>query len=343
MTKKESFGLLPDGREVSIFTINNAHGEYVQFLDYGASIHALVVKDRNGVLTDTVLGAKDAEGLAAFSYLGATIGRCANRIAHGRCTINGKEVELECNMRGHFLHGASGNYAKKIFDGRIDETTGNVVFYLKDTGEGGFNNNVDVTVTYSFGDDSVLRCTYYMVPEEDTVLNPTNHTYFSLGAHDSRQLALQVAASRMVSRDEEGIPNGDFWKVEGTPADFTDERLIQDAMGDGSDPYFAGQAPGYDEFYILDKDLTGPAAGAYNPANGIRMSIYTKFPGMVVFVNGARRACEGKNGDFYEGYRSVAIEPGFVPNAVNCPAYDSPVFLKGQALYQTVEYRFSAE
>lgn len=343
MVTCREFGKLPSGEAVHLYHISNCKGECVELLDYGAAIHAICVADREGNLDDIVLGAPEGSDLTKCSVLGSTIGRCANRIAHGRYEVDGTAHQLEQNMRGHFLHGASGNYAKKLFAAVVEEESNTVTFSLVDDGAGGFDCTVWATVSYSFGDDSVLTMTTHMVPDGTTVLNPTNHTYFNLGISDIRYLHLKLRANYRVSRDADGLPDGGRIAVHGTSADFTNDRSILDAMEKDPTGYFGGAMPRYDEFYILERKPGLPAAELYCPKNGRMMHIITDMPSMVLFSDGRRSDVPGKNGKIHSGYSAVCLEPGFVPNAVNCPQYDSPIYRKGEVLRSVTKYIFKTD
>lgn len=345
MVTKRLFCHLKDGREVYSYRIENSCGEYVELLDYGASVHSVVVRDSAGRLGDVVLGA-EPDGLEGCTYVGGTIGRCANRIAHGRYEVDGKVYQLEQNLFGHFLHGASGNYAHKLFTGEIVEEENRVVFKLHDTGEGGFDCHVDAAFSFSFDDEGRLELLLQMEGEDTTVLNPTNHAYFNLsGEQDVRDHSLWIDSEYRVARDETGLPNGGSIKVLGTPADFTKERSIREAMSQsgGTERYFTKEQPSYDEFYLLKGRVYHHAATLRCHLSGRVMKVFTDMPCLVLFTTGDRRAEKGKNGKVYEGYCAVCLETGFVPNAVNCPQYDSPVFRKGEKLSARTVYQFLTE
>lgn len=343
MISMREFGVLPTGETVHLYHIENRKGECVELLDCGAAIQAICVKDRNGKIDDIVLGAPESSDPTVCHVLGSTIGRCANRIAHGRYEVDGKVYQLEQNSNGHFLHGASGNYAKKLFKAAVDEERNTVTFSFVDQGEGGFDCTVFVQVSYSFGDDSILTMTTHMVPDGTTVLNPTNHAYFNLGVSDIRNLHLTLRADYRVSRDENGLPDGGKIAVQGTSADFTSERTILDAMEHDSSGYFTTPTPGYDEFYILNRNPVLPVAELYSPENGRVMQVETDMPSMVLFAIDRSKPEPGKYGQKYCGYCAVCLEPGFVPNAVNCPQYDSPVFRAGEELCSVTKYIFKTD
>lgn len=340
MVEKNCFCRLKDGRTVSSYLITNSRGEYVTLLDYGATIHQIVVLDKNGCLGDVVLGA-DPAFFESCTYKGGTIGRCANRIGYGRCIIDGKEMQLEQNMMGHFLHGASGNYAEKLFSGEMFPKENKVVFHWMDAGDGGWENTVQADFAFSFDDEGKLTLSLEMCGDGTTVLNPTNHAYFNLmGTGDAREHRVWIGADQRVTRGEMGLPNGGKQGVRGTPADFTVERSIREAMDSDNMNYFRKDKVMFDEFYVYEDRSPRHAATLYCSESGREMRVYTDMPCLVLFCAGGRKPESGKNGVLYEGYCAVCLETGFVPNAVNCPGYVSPVFAAGEKLTATTVYHF---
>lgn len=328
---------------VHLYRISNDKGEYVELLDHGATIYSICVADRDGKIGDVVLGAPEGSDLNQCRVMGSIIGRCANRIAHGRYEVDGKVYQLEQNSRGHFLHGASGNYSKRLFAAVADEQTNTVTFSLHDQGEGGFDCAVLAQVSYSFDNDSVLTMTTHMVPEGTTVLSPTNHAYFNMGVSDVRDLSMKIRTTDRVSRDADGLSDGGRIPLQGTAADFSQARVIREAMQQDPTGYFTDETPRYDEFYILDRAFDLPAAELYSPENGRIMHIVTDMPSIVLFIPDRAQPLSGKYGLTYTGYSAVCLEPGFVPNAVNCPQYDSPIFRKGEALHSVTKYIFTTD
>ncbi|MCD8014729.1 MAG: galactose mutarotase [Lachnospiraceae bacterium] len=364
MVEKKAFGRLGDGRMVSLYRITNQYGEYVSLLDYGATIYEIIVRDRNGQLGDVVLGAPGADSLETFPFMGSTIGRCANRIANGRYEADGIQYQLEQNMGKHFLHGGSGNYAKKLFSGSVDEALQSVTFYYKDTGEGGFTCDADAYVTFRFDEEARLSIIYDWSGEDTTILNPTNHSYFNLaGTKDARGQKLRICSGNRVSRDEDGIPDGGEIPVKGTAADFEQMWSICQAMESDNTGYFEDAVKLYDEVYVMNDKTSRPAAQAASqseadpqknrpfrllaelssPETGRTLHVYSDMPSLVLFLIPIEPGVTGKHGQVYEGYCGVCLETGFVPNAVNCPQFDSPLFHKGEQLHSVTVYQFGTE
>lgn len=343
MLKKEIFCHLSDGRKVHSYVITNCHGESVTLLDYGATIHSILVRDRDGNLGDVVLGA-NPDSFEESTYRGGTIGRCANRIGYGRFTVDGKSYQLEQNMMGHFLHGGSGNYAEKLFSGEMFPEENRVCFTLRDTGAGGFDTNVDAVFSFRFDDDGCLTLDLQMTPDGTTILNPTNHAYFNLSeTGDARDHWVWIGADKRVSRGEAGLPDGGSLEVGGTPADFTRLRKIREAMESDSAGYFRKDKIMFDEFYLLGRRKMRHVATLKCQEKGRIMKVFTDMPCLVLFCAGGRGPEVGKNGTVYDGHCAVCLETGFVPNAVNCSNYESPVYRQGETLRAVTVYQFLAE
>lgn len=336
--KKDLYGSLSDGRDIWKYTINDPSGEYVELLDYGATVNGLYIRNRSGQLINCVLQAAGPEALEVNNMAASVIGRCANRIKHGKCTISGKEVQLEVNVRGQFLHGASGNYAHQLFSGEI--TSDGVVFTLKDMGKGGFDNTVDVRVTYTFS-ERALTISYEMIPSEDTILCPTNHAYFNLGGlTDIRNSRMYIGASFIAGTDDEGVADGSLIPVSGTPYDFLEERSIGSAMESDSVGYLKRTRGGYDNPYFFGDDPYGLRASLCDPESGIMMKCYSDMQSVILFTPGYCRGRMSGTQEIKTDYAAVCLETQYMPNAVNCPEFRSPVFRAGELLRSTTVYAF---
>lgn len=342
MVTKTDFGPISSGQMVHKYTISNRKGERAEFLDYGASLHCLWLLDRNGSISDCVLGVTTSKELEEMNNEGSVIGRCANRIAYGRCKIGGKEIQLETNQQGHFLHGASGNYAKKLFTPEAGPEPNQITFSLADTGEGGFHNNVQVKVTYTFDDDSCLTIDYEMTPEEETILCPTNHAYFNLdGYGDVRDEKLTIESSAIANIDEEGLPDGRTFSVSGNVYDFTNPRTLREAIVSDREEYLKRRSRGtFDTVYLIDGTGYRKAATLFSEQSGREMTVYTDSDALILFLPDKCSRKKGKRGVQLPDHAAVCLETQFVPNAVNCPGFRSPVFKAGEVLRTRTQYAF---
>lgn len=343
MLTKSVFTQLEDGRTVYKYRITNDFGEYVEILNYGACIYSVYVLDKQGCLGDVVLGIRDAEHLTSDGFAGITIGRCANRIAYGRFQLNGKTVQLECNRGGHHLHGASGGYGSQLFTEVPGSGECQVCLHLTDTGAGGYGGSVDVTVSFCFGNDHALRIHYHMVGDQDTLLCPTNHAYFNLdGTPDICGHELQVHAQRYAVPGPSGVPEGETAPLAGTPMDFRSLHPIGDAFREETAAFFTRQPPAMDDTFLLEHPAGefAPAALLLSRESGRVMRVYTDMPAMIVFTRYVREPVTGKHGECYQGYKAIALETQYVPNAVNCTGFEVPLFRAGQPLDSDTVYAF---
>lgn len=343
MLSRAPFARLSDGRAVYKYRITNGFGEYAEILNYGACLYSLNVLDKHGKLGDVVLGIHSPEQIEEGRFAGVTIGRCANRIAYGQFLLNGETVQLECNQGLHHLHGGSGNYGRQMFTVLPCSQEDRLCLHLTDLGLGGYRGQVDVTVCFQFGNDHALRIQYRMTCQEDTLLCPTNHAYFNLDGTDSIcGHRLQIRSEHYAVKGASGLPEGASAPVAGTPLDFREFHPIGDAFQPEQADFFPRQPPELDDTFLL-----GPPSGMYQlaarlegPVSGRVMEVYTDMPALIAFTMFIRQPVTGKHGEIYQGYKAIALETQYVPNAINCPSFEKPLFHAGQTLKSTTVYAF---
>lgn len=343
MLSRTVFTRLSDNRTVYKYRITNDFGEYVEILNYGACIYSLYVLDRNGNLGDVVLGIRSPEEIESGRFAGITVGRCANRIAYGQFRLNGKTVQLECNQGLHHLHGGSGNYGRQLFTEVPVTQENQLCLHLTEEGQGGYNNRAEVTVSFTFGNDHSLKIHYRMTCEEDTLLCPTNHAYFNLDQTDSIcRHTLQIPAERYAVKGEAGLPEGKTAPVAGTPLDFRKTHPVQDAFQEENAGFFHRPIPELDDTFLLGNRAGVPtlAARLESPLSGRVMEVYTDMPALIAFTMYIRHPVTGKHNQIYQGYKAIALETQYVPNAINCDTFEKPLFRAGQALESTTVYAF---
>ncbi|HWI68621.1 MAG TPA: aldose epimerase family protein, partial [Nitrospiraceae bacterium] len=180
--QQQDFGTR-DGRPITLYTLTNAHGVEVRAMNYGGIIVSLRVPDRKGQLADIVLGHDKAEGyMPNPPYLGAIVGRYANRIANGTFTLDGKTYTLPKNDGPNTLHGGlTRTFDKVPWEGEPLKGKNSVAFtYLSKDGEEGFPGNLKVKVTYTLKDSDELVVDYEATTDKATPINVSQHSYFNL-------------------------------------------------------------------------------------------------------------------------------------------------------------------
>ncbi|MBR3257744.1 MAG: galactose mutarotase [Eggerthellaceae bacterium] len=338
-----TFGTLSTGEPVSAARLTNARGMAVTVLDYGATIQSLVVPDKHGNPVDVVLGYDTAaEYEANDGYLGATVGRVANRIGGAAFTLNGTTYRLAKNDGENHLHGGLRGFDKHIWDMQV-EGDRIICTRLSPDGEEGYPGNLAVTVTFRLTEDGALHIIYDADTDADTPVNLTNHSYFNLDSSaDVLTHKLQVFADRFCENDAGCLPTGRLLDVTGTPFDFRTEKAVGADIG--ADHEQLRLAGGYDHNYCLSEgDGTMPrrAAVLRSDASGIRLTANTDRPGMQVYSSNFLTRRAGKGGRIMDCRGALCLETQLNPNALALPAFPSPILRAGQHLHTETVYSFS--
>ena len=259
---ERKFGVLQTGETVKIFHLENKSGAYAEVTDFGAILVKVCVPDKDGTLTDVVLGYDD---LASYEvngcFFGSTIGRNGNRIGGAKFSVNGKEVVLAQNENDNNLHSGPDGFEKKLWKvAEISDDKNSVIFNrISPDGENGFPGEFDVSVKYEFTEDNELRIHYQGICDEPTVANMTNHSYFNLNGEGSgtamdQYLTIHAKYYTPVA-DSHSIPTGVYEEVAGTPMDFrTAKQIGQDIEAEFEQLKFTG---GYDHNYVTDNYAKG--------------------------------------------------------------------------------------
>lgn len=334
-----------DGKKANLYYIK-AKNINVAFTNYGARIVGLWVPDKNGNMTDVVIGMGSAKGFkgATEPYFGATIGRVGNRIAKGTFKVDGKEYHVPLNNGVNSLHGGKKGFQDVVWDVTQPDAKTLVFTYHSPDGEEGFPGNLDVTVTYSVDDNQNLKMDYAAATDKKTPVNLTNHAFFNLNGEGSGTILnhqLLINADAYTPVDGGLIPFGKPEKVAGTPFDFTTFHTIGERVN--TDNVQLKNGLGYDHNFALTN--AGPqmhdAATIIGDVSGIEMKITTQEPGLQFysgnFMKGQNTLKSGKKDDYRTAF---ALETQHFPDAVNQPAF-APILLEPGASYHTVSvYHF---
>lgn len=340
MITKELFGLL-DGQSVYKYTVTDG-GESVSVLDYGGIVQSLYISDKNGKLTNVVLGYNSVEDYIRHpGYLGAAIGRVGNRIEGARFFLNEQVYSLYKNNGDNHLHGGLKGFNSKIFTAKTYDNTVELKYTSPD-GEEGYPGNLDVTIKYTFL-AGALKIEYSAVTDKTTPVNLTNHSYFNLngaGSGDVLEHTLTIDADAVTPTDGALIPRGGFLEVGGTDLDFKKAKRIGDGVFSQEEQI--KQAGGYDINYCLNGGGYRKGGEAVGDKSGITMEFYTDKPGVQLYTgNYLNNSGEGYS---YGKYGGFCLETQFYPNGVNYPKEYGFNFLEKGDLYNyTTEYRFSAK
>ncbi|HRX58156.1 MAG TPA: aldose epimerase family protein [Eubacteriales bacterium] len=343
---KSLFGKLPDGEEVFCYTAVNQSGASASFLTYGAVWRSMCVPNQDGVLTDVVLGFDTLEAyLKQAEYIGATIGRVANRIGNARFTLNGKEYALFANDFENCSHGGKTGFDKRNWKASVDGDS--VVFTLfSPDGDENFPGTLTVMVVYTLTEKNALSIRYFAVTDADTLVSLTNHAYFNLagqGAGTILKQTLQIDAERFTCIDPHILPTGKIAPVAGGPLDFLSEKPIGCDIESNLENMPA--ARGYDHNFVLRHPEGGIelVASAADPDGGIEMDVYTDQPGVQLYTPYDLNALEGKDGVRYGFRPAFCLETQHFADAPAHPDFPSIVLHAGEVLASETVYAFSAK
>ena len=329
---EKTFGYLADGREARLYTIENGRVR-AEVTNFGAALVSLYV---DGV--DVCLGLDDVQAYATQGgYLGAVVGRNANRVGGAKFVMNGETVILPANEGTTCLHSGPDGWSHRLWEKKAHSASSLTLGIFSPDGDQGFPGNAEFTVTYSIENDG-LTISYRAVSDKDTVFNVTNHAYFNLFGQDKPERAmdqeLMVPARAFCPDDAKNIPTGELRNVEGTPFDFGSFKAIGRDIGMDYEPlHLQG---GYDHNFVNVGEV---CAVMRNPENGLTMTVTTDLPGVQVYA-GNFLDNTGK-GVVYGKRSGVALETQYFPDSVNHPEWVQP-FVKANEVWESVtRYAFA--
>ncbi len=341
-----TFGRMPDGAAVDLYTLTNAHGIEVRVATYGAILVSIRTPDRQGQFADIALGFDSLDDYRTRSrYFGAVVGRYGNRIARGRFTIDGRTFQLATNNGVNHLHGGVNGFDKANWRSESFERDGNVgvvLHHRSRDGEEGYPGTLDVTVTYTLTPQDALVVEYAATTDRATHVNLTQHSYFNLageGRGDILQHQLTINADRYTPVDEGLIPTGALAPVEGTPFDFRRPTAIGARIDAENEQLRFGA--GYDHNYVLNG---GPAlrlaARVVEPTSGRTMEVSTTEPGMQLYAGNHLSGAAGKHGHLYAKRTGFCLETQHFPDSPNQPAFPSTLLKPGTTFRSTTVFTF---
>jgi aldose 1-epimerase len=339
------FGTI-DSSRIWQYTLTAPSGMAVRILNYGGIITNIMVPDRNGQNADVVLGYDSLSGYLQKDnpYLGALIGRYANRIGQARFWLGSKQFVLGANDHGNSLHGGWKGFDKKVWTSTAyatEEGASLKLQYESPDGEEGYPGNLRITVIYTLSKDSALRIEYTAFTDQPTPVNLTNHTYFNLSGGKEKDILdqeLMLNAKLYTPVSDQLIPIGKQSLVGGTAMDFTASKKM------GQD--LAQVKGGYDHNYVLDKTGTqmSLAAQVFDSLSGRVMEMFTTEPGVQFYTgNFLDGKLLGKAGIPLSKHFGFCLEAQHYPDSPNQPSFPNTVLKPGETYHQITIYKFSTK
>ena len=345
----ENFAKVVDGKQVSLQTLHNGFLT-MQVTNYGGRVVALWVPDRRGSYEDVVLGYDHIDKYInneGECYLGAIVGRCANRISNAKFVLDSVEYQLPKNDGENTLHGGIVGADKMVWD--IVSTNDSVIQMHAVFADGldGFPGNLDVTMSYTLTHDNQLQIRYAATTDAPTLCNFSHHSFFNLKGEGNGSILdheLQINSRYMTTINEQILPTGKFSGVKETPFDFREKHTIGERINENDEQLT--YAKGYDHNWIIDKN--DPKAYAWvatltEPESGREMQVWSDQVGLQFycgnFFNGKGIGKCGKPLKYREG---LALETQFFPDAINHETLAPvPVLRPGEEYHQLCIYKFA--
>lgn len=331
-----------------LFTLTNANGIAVNVSDYGGVIQSLVVPDREGRLADVVLGYSSMEDYTRdASYLGALIGRFANRIGNARFTLDGQTYQLSQNDGANHLHGGFRGFDKVPWTIEAHAPQELVLRYTSRDGEEGYPGTVEAEVTFYLTDANELILDYHATADRATPVSLTHHSYFNLagdGVRDVLDHVLLVNADAFTPVRADLIPTGEIRRVAGTPFDFRTPTAIGARIHNADEQLRIGR--GYDHNFVLNgsRNALTLAARVFEPRSGRVLEVLTTMPGLQLYTgNFLAGTGPGKTGELYAPHSGFALETEHFPDAPNHAHFPFSILRPGTEYRARTIYRFTTD
>lgn len=349
--KRADFQKIVDGKETDLFILSNQQGAEVAITNYGGAILTVMVPDKNGKLANVVQGHDSIDNVinSHEPFLSTLIGRYGNRIAKGSFLMDGQEHKLTINNGPNSLHGGPTGFHARVWDAKQEDEQSVTLHYLSKDGEEGFPGNLDVTVTYTLTGQNELVITYVANCDKKTIINLTNHAFFSLAGLNNPTPTVDnnivtINADFYIPIDEVSIPTGEVLKVEGTPMDFRTPHTVGSRINEPFQQLINGA--GYDHCYVLNKRETEAlvfAAKCVEPESGRSLEVYTTEPGVQVYTANWHNGFTGYHGATFPARSAICFEAQHFPDSPNKGYFPSVVLKLEDTYHQVTIYKFGVE
>lgn len=338
-------GTLMDGSPVHEYTLCDDNGISASILDYGCILSSLCVPDRFGRTTDVVQGYDCLKNYEQdITLCGAVVGRHANRIEHGRFSMDGAQYRLPVTYSVHHMHGGETGFQKRLWEPVPEENPLRLsLTRISENGEEGYPGRLVVTVRYELTKDNRLLLSYTAKGDRATPVNLTNHSYFNLSGDLSSSILshrLWLASQSYVESDATGLSTGRRSKVKNTPFDFRAPALIGDRL---MLPHpQTRQFDGYDHYFPTEPSRPGgPCAMLYSPDSGICLRAFSDQPGLYLYSSNQGFTLAGKEGNVYPRHSALCLESQHIANSMNIEGFPCAILPANTLYRQDTAWAFS--
>ena len=320
------------------YQLSNKNGFSVIIIPYGGIVKEINVPDRNGKIENIVLNYKKSEEyLDDNFFIGALIGRYANRIENGAFSLGNENFQLDKNEGNNHLHGGKKGFNKNFWK-VVDYDSVNEKFiklsYYSEHLECGYPGNLNCDVKYSITDKNEFTIEFIAMSDKDTIFNPTSHSYFNLNPSKMSILdhELKINAKKYIPVNKKSLPKNDLKGVVDTAFDFTKSKKIKVDINKNDNQILNSR--GYDHCFILDKNKTNIAAELSENITGRKLIIKTDQPGIQFYTG-------NHLGGKFKKNQGLCLETQNFPNAPNVKSFPSSILKANRNYYSKTSYHFT--
>jgi aldose 1-epimerase len=336
-----------DDHPAKLVELKNKNGMSVTFMDIGATWLSCIIPVGDES-REVLLGVSTMLDFKKHStYLGATVGRYANRIVQGQFEIAGQCYQLQTNQAGNTLHGGPDGFDKRRWDITMQNESSVRFSILSCDGDQGFPGELKASVFFNLTDDNQVEINYNATTDKATPINLTSHAYFNLSGAESgldcKNHTLCINAGSYLPTNEHGIPLGELARVVASSFDFClPKKIAQDFLVDAQQK----AANGYDHSFLLNDNCKQGECAAKISAidNSITLKLFTDKPAMQLYTGNWLAGTPNRNGGVYDDYSGIALETQFLPDSPNHPEWDQPcsILEAGESYDYRTSYQFIA-
>jgi aldose 1-epimerase len=337
-----------NGQDIYLYHLQNANGIKVDITNFGATVTAITTPDRDGNFVDIAFGYDNLQGYINDNhYIGAIVGRYANRIAGGLVELDGKFHQLTVKPGGFHHHGGAAGFNKKVWKANPVINNGFPAIkmeYLSPDGDEGFPGNLLVTVTYTLNDQNQLIVDFLAKTDKTTLLNLTQHTYFNLAGHASGSILgheLMMPLNSYLPVNKSQVPNGEIAPVNGTLFDFKSPKAIGKDMDADNEQLFLSD--GYDHSWVIKRENSDElklAAQVTDAGSDRVLTVYTTEPAIHLYPGNALDGISGKDGAVYIRRSGFCLETQQYPDSPNQPHFPGTVLREGEVFKSKTIFEF---
>ena len=316
-----------DSKPVHECLLSNAIAK-IKISSFGCTLQEFIINHPGFPKRDIVLGYDNWEDYKKLfddgksAFFGAIVGPIAGRISKASIPWKNEFFKFEANEGPNLLHGGKRNFSNVNWElvSSTDVPFPSVCFGINTKHEQiELPGELYCEVTYTLK-EAQLEIKIESFAIEDTLSNPTQHSYFNPGGHPTSILdcTALIDASGVLALNSDKTPTGEILKTQKSPLAL---HL---------------KFKGLDNAYRAAK-LKNQASLRAN--DGFELNFSTNQPFLQIYVGG-ESPLKGKNNMHYGAYSGICLEQQAAPDAPNHINFCDIYIPKGQSRTNTLIVEF---